>query len=147
MDMSELVIREFVMEDYDALIDLWEKAGLPYKPRGRDSIDKIREELGRGVAIFLVAEFEGELIGSVLGTHDGRKGWINRVAVAPDFQRKGIARRLVEQVEERLDKIGIEIVACLIEEWNKRSMKVFESLGYTRHPDVFYFSKRKHSDV
>jgi len=54
---------------------------------------------------------------------------------------------LVAKVEERPSESGIEIVACLVEDWNTESMKVFERLGYKRHQDVLYFSKRKNSEV
>ncbi len=144
---SDIVIREFCIGDYDALIILWNDAQLEYKPKGRDRRDKIESELERGNAIFLVAEINGKLAGSILGTHDGRKGWINRLAVAPEFRKQGIARRLVSEVEDRLSELGIEIMACLIEDWNTKSMQVFEKLGYKKHSDIIYFTKRKHLDV
>ena len=39
--------------------------------------------------------------------------------------------------------MGIEIVTCLIEDWNEESMTFFERIGYVRHSDVVYFSKRR----
>ncbi len=146
-NLLNLVIREFRMEDYDALIKLWNDAQLSYKPKGRDRRNKIEQELKRGNAIFLVAEINGKLAGSAFGTHDGRKGWINRLAVAPEFQKRGIARKLIAEVENRIYKLGIEIIACLIEDWNVKSMKVFEKSGYTKHPNILYFTKRKNPDV
>ncbi len=144
---DEITLREMRPEDYDAVIKLWEAAGLPYKPRGRDSRSAIEQQLRLPTAIYLVAELDGQIVGSVLGTHDGRKGWINRVAVHPDHRRKGIARRLVEAVERRCLELGIEIFAALIEDWNETSMKVFARLGYVKHDDIFYYSKRLHPDV
>ena len=143
----DIKIRNFKIEDYNSVIKLWESAGLPFKPKGRDSKVKIEEELKKGIAIFLLAETDNKIIGSVIGTHDGRKGWINRVAVDPEYQKSGIARKLVLEVEKKLDELGIDIIACLIEDWNDRSMKVFEKLGYIKHEDVFYFSKRKNKDI
>jgi len=87
------------------------------------------------------------LIGSIFGTHDGRKGWINRLAVDPAHQRQGIAARLVREVEDRLYERGIGIIACLVEDWNSISLQVFEKLGYTRHQDIIYFTKRKYPDI
>ena len=147
MDEPDITIRNFKIEDYDSLIELWKSAGLPYKPNGRDSKEKIKSELKKGVAIFLLAEMDNEIIGSVFGTHDGRKGWINRVAVHPQLRQKGVAKMLVSEVEKKLDELGIDIIACLIEDWNDRSMKVFEKLGYIKHNDVIYFSKRKSADT
>ncbi len=144
---GDVTIRELRPDDYDALIALWEDAGLPYKPKGRDSWEAIQRQLELPTAIYLVAELDGKMVGAVLGTHDGRKGWINRVAVHPDYRGRGIARRLVEAVERRCLELGIQIFAALIEDWNETSMKVFERLGYQKHEDIFYYSKRLDPDV
>ncbi len=143
----DITIRELRLADYNALITLWEEAGLPYKPEGRDSRDEIGRQIRQPTSIYLVAETDGAFIGSLLCTHDGRKGWINRLAVAPAYRRHGIARRLVEEAEKRLSALGIEIYACLVEDWNAASLEVFKRLGYQRHSDIIYFSKRKNSDV
>lgn len=140
-------LRELRIEDYDALIELWNEAKLRYRPKGRDRRDNIERELQQPSAVFLVVEKDGKLVGSIFGTHDGRRGWINRLAVSPSYRQQGIAAQLVKEVETRLDAMGIEIIACLVEDWNAVSMEVFQRLGYTRHSDVVYFSKRKHSDV
>lgn len=139
------LIRPYRISEYEAVVSLWKKVNLPFKPRGRDTRKNIEREISRtGTAIFLVAEIDQGIIGTVLGTHDGRKGWINRLAVHPDYRHRGIATELVSAIEKRLHKIGIHIIACLIEDPNRDSMKFFEKIGYIKHPDIFYFSKRKH---
>ncbi len=143
MNTEKVKIRPYTPDDYPAVTALWQEASLPYKPRGRDRAEKIAAEIQKDTAIFLVAESDGRIIGSVFGTHDGRKGWINRLAVAPTHRRQGIAAKLVRAVEKRLEALGIEIVACLIEEWNHLSMEVFQRLGYQPHRDIIYFTKRK----
>jgi ribosomal protein S18 acetylase RimI-like enzyme len=145
--LSDITIRNFRMEDYDPLISLWEKSGLPFKPEGRDKKEKIAHEIDHQNAIFLVAESSGEIVGSVFGTHEGRKGWINRLVVSPVCRRQGVAGKLVEEVERRLYELGIEIYACLVEDWNTVSMEVFRRLGYEYHQEVFYFSKRINPEV
>jgi ribosomal protein S18 acetylase RimI-like enzyme len=140
-------IRDFKTTDYDNMISLWKAAGLPYRPKGRDSRKKIEHELKFGCTVAAVADHEGELVGSVWGTHDGRKGWLNRLAVRPEFRNKGLARLLVEYVEKRLTELGIDIIGVLVEDWNKDSMEVFEKLGYVKHKDIFYYSKRKNDEV
>ena len=124
-----MTIREFHIEDYDALVTLWRETGLPYKPQGRDRRDRIEREIRGPNVTFLVAEVEDQLVGSVLATHDGRKGWINRLAVTPAFRFRGIAKKLVAEAENRLSSQGIEIVACLIEDWNVDSKRFFETIG------------------
>ena len=140
-------IRELTIDDYGALCALWEKAGLPFRPNGRDQRARIAREIEGPCSIFLAAEDEGELVGAILGTHDGRKGWINRLAISPRYRRQGIASELVAVVEERLSARGIEIFAGQIEDWNESSMTFFERLGYTRHDDIIYYTKRKNPEV
>jgi ribosomal protein S18 acetylase RimI-like enzyme len=145
--MPEIIIRALRIEDYEALITLWKEAKLPFKPEGRDRKEKIENELKQPMAIYLVAELDTKIIGSVFGTQDGRKGWINRVAVAPAYRRQGIAHRLIQEAEARITNLDIDVIACLIEDGNLSSMKVFESLGYSRNSKLLYFNKKKHKDA
>jgi ribosomal protein S18 acetylase RimI-like enzyme len=141
-----VTIREFLIEDYDRVMELWAEGGLPLKPRGRDSRENIAKQLRQPNVLFLVAE-EGEgrrVIGTVLATHDGRKGWINRLAVDAALRKRGIGARLVSEAERRLEELGMDILACLIEDDNTVSMAVFEKLGYKKHPEIIYFAKRKY---
>lgn len=144
---SNIKIRQFKLNDYDNLITLWAEAELPYRPNGRDSRAKIENELGFGCTVAVVAEREGKLIGSLWGTHDGRKGWLNRLAVAPEVRNQGIARLLVQKAEAKFNEVGIDIVGVLVEDWNQESMDVFEKLGYVKHKDIYYYSKRKDPEV
>jgi ribosomal protein S18 acetylase RimI-like enzyme len=145
--VEEVGIREMTLDDYDAVTRLWAEAGLPYRPLGRDRPDKIRVEMERGTAVFLVAEADDQLVGVVLGTHDGRRGWINRLAVAPAYRRHGIAGRLVREVQRRVEAMGIDIVAALIESDNDASLEFFRAMDYVHGRDVEYVSKRRSADT
>src|SRR5271157_2547459 len=118
MKSQNIIIREFCIDDYDSVISLWEEAGIHYKPNGRESRQRMEKEIKSGQAIFLVAVADKRIIGIVLGTHDGRKGWINRLAVTKEFRRRNIASKLVSTVETKLNGLGIEVIACLIEPEN-----------------------------
>jgi len=139
----KMMIRPMTLKDYDAVIRLWHEGEIPYRPEGRDSRTNIKKQLQQPNCSFLVAEVDTKIIGAIVGTHDERKGWINRLVVTPSYRKRGIGKRLVKEVEHHFSKAGIDIVACLIEEWNTTSMKVFEHLGYTKHNDILYYSKRK----
>ncbi len=75
------------VNDYDAIMDLWKAAGLTtIKPTGRDSRESFEQQMSRGIQA-VIGIYEGEqLIGLVMATHDTRKGWVNRLAVHPDFR-------------------------------------------------------------
>jgi ribosomal protein S18 acetylase RimI-like enzyme len=143
----EVTIREFRLEDYDAVLSLWTAAGLSFRPHGRDGRDRVVAELGRDTAVFLVAEIEGRVVGTVFGTHDGRKGWINRLAVAPELQRGGIARLLVTELESRFEALGLEITAALVETSNEASLRFLRALGYVHDPGIEYLSRRQSPDT
>jgi ribosomal protein S18 acetylase RimI-like enzyme len=146
---DSLRIREFRMEDYDRVMELWAEGGLPLKPEGRDSRGNIARQIRLSNVLFLVAEdvAAGRVVGTVLATHDGRKGWINRLAVDAGLRRRGTGARLVREAEQRLEAQGMDILACLIEDDNAVSMAVFEKLGYKKHPEIIYFAKRKFPGV
>jgi len=145
---SGLVIRDFRTEDYDRVMELWSAGGLPLKPQGRDSRENIARQIALANVRFLVAETgRGLVIGTVLATHDGRKGWINRLAVDEGSRRTGIGTRLVRAAEDWLESQGMDILACLIEGENAVSMAVFEKLGYKKHPEIIYFAKRRYPGI
>lgn len=123
-------VRPLRLSDYGAMVDLFRVCGLSPRSRGRDSRTAIARQLRANRTAYLGA-FDGtRLVGTVLGTHDMRKGWINRLAVHPDYRQRGIARRLVRACERALRKEGVEMFAALVEPENRTSENVFRKLGY-----------------
>ncbi len=143
----DITIRSYSQDDYDAVIALWNDVGLTHKPHGRDSCSSIEEELKLGKVLFYLAECEGSIIGTVFGTCDGRKGWINRLAVEHDYQNQHVGASLVRRVEDDLNKMGIGIISVLIDGMNEISHQVFSKLGYVRHDDIIYYVKKKQPDI
>ena len=128
--------------DYDALVDLWTAAGLTYHPAGRDARESILRQMALPNCRFMgVRGSQGELLGAVLATHEGRKGWINRLAVRPSSQRKGMASALVAACEEWLFSGGIPIVAALVEGDNLSSQALFDACAYEKDQTLVYFRK------
>jgi ribosomal protein S18 acetylase RimI-like enzyme len=139
----EYLIRHLDETDYDDIIRLWGDAGLPYKPHGRDSLDSLRKEFKRKETCYL-GMFEGDkMIGVIVGTSDGRKGWINRLAIDPDYRGRGLAGKLIFEAERFLYKFGLKVIAGLIENYNTPSMEAFIKAGYTCGRNILYFSKRE----
>jgi ribosomal protein S18 acetylase RimI-like enzyme len=135
-------IRNARVDDYDSIIKLWQCAGLPYEPEGRDSREAVARQIKRSRRLIFVAEAEeGALIGIVLGSHDGRRGFINRLAVDPAYRRHRIAQRLVRAAEEALKAEGIRVLGAMIEDRNAPSMALFKRLGYVARRDIIYFRK------
>lgn len=140
-------MRRLTLADYPELIKLWKRAGLPYKPRGRDSRGHIAREISANPDFFIGIFDRDLLVGAIVATHDGRKGWLNRVAVDPDYRRQGLARRLTLAGERALRRHGIRIFGLLIHSYNKASLALAQSLGYRLHRDIFYLSKRDSESI
>ena len=134
-------------DDYAAVVQLWEQAGLPIRLQGRDSREQVTRQLAAGTQTILGLRSNNGLVGVVLITHDGRKGWINRLAVHPDYRRQGLGLLLISEAERVLHDQGIQIIAALIEDWNTPSQALFEKAGYSFHSDIHYVTKRDRHDV
>jgi ribosomal protein S18 acetylase RimI-like enzyme len=140
-------IRKLTTNDYESIIKLWSKAGLPFKPKGRDSREAIEAQIVANPEFFLGTFQDNNLIGTVVLSCDLRKGWINRLAVDPDYRHRGIAQDLIAESEKILRKCGVRIFCVLIEEYNDESKKLFKKCGYVEQHDVIYFTKRDSDDV
>jgi N-acetylglutamate synthase len=142
-----VALRCLTIDDHAAILALWQRAGLhSIRPEGRDSRSEFEKQFAGGqIAIGL--EEDGRLIGVVIVTNDTRKGWINRLAIDPDYQRNGYGEQLVHAAEDALHEAGIHLIAAFIEEGNVASLALFEKLGYAAHPKIVYVSKRDSADV
>ncbi|HOX27776.1 MAG TPA: GNAT family N-acetyltransferase [bacterium] len=138
-----MIIRTMKPEDYEPVIAIWESAGLLIEREGRESRDSIIKQLSLAEGLMLVAEDDGKPVGVVIGSHDNRKGWINRLAVSPEKQHAGVATALVKAVEAKFKSIGMNVIGLLMIDDNEKSAALFKSLGYVRHEDIVYYSKRE----
>lgn len=138
-----IVIRELTVDELALLGPLWECAGLSYRPTGRDTLKNLSVQWQHNAHGF-IGSFDGnQLIGAVLATHDGRRGWINRLAVHPKYQGQGLGQLLIAAAEQTLKASGLRIIAALIEDDNAASRALFAKTGYEFMPEVLYYSKRE----
>ncbi|UCC44943.1 MAG: GNAT family N-acetyltransferase [Candidatus Zixiibacteriota bacterium] len=139
-------IRRLSIDDFERIIKVWADAGLPTKPRGRDSRAKIEKEMANpSVAYFGL--FDGEvMIGVGIANYDGRRGWVNRVAIDPDYRGRRLAGKIIKACEEFLYDAGAIIICALIEEVNAPSNACFSNTGYVVEPDIIYWTKRNSPD-
>ena len=145
--MSNQLPVRLSVDEYDEICALWNIAGLPTRPIGRDSQQAFQTQLDSGNQMaFGIRNAESQLIGVVLATHDSRKGWINRLAIHPDYQRQGFAAQLIETCEAHFKQLGILLTAALVEAENVASLALFQREGYHLHRDVFYLSKRENDE-
>jgi len=150
MDKSEqieITIRKATKQDIDTILKIWRKAELTHKPKGRDTEYSLHSQLQLPQIRVFIAAIEGKDVATIMVTHDGRKGWLNRLAVLKIYRNKGIAQKLIAHSEKWLASQGLKIYATLIDDPNDPSMNLFIKAGYTKHNDIIYFTKKLHPEV
>ncbi len=140
-------LRRPTIDDYDDLVRVWANAGLPFKPEGRDCRNRIEKEMQRADSAFYGLFEDERLVAVGLASYDGRKGWIQRVAVGPDQRGRGLGGEIIAACEEFLKSLDAEVISCLIEDLNYPSISVFRNAGYSCWGNILYFSKRDSSDA
>ena len=144
---SQPVLVTLEVADYPAILGLWQRAGLSVRPHGRDSQAAFARQMSWGTQRVVGFRADSELVAVAVLTHDGRKGWINRLAVDPNYRRMGLASMLVKEAERWFTQdLGLEIWAALIEQENVASQVLFDRLSY-RSLDLQYVSKRVREDA
>jgi ribosomal protein S18 acetylase RimI-like enzyme len=134
-------IREFRdPEDYPAVYNLWQNAGPGIHLRRSDQPEEIARKLERDPDLFLLAELDGELIGSVLGGFDGRRGMMYHLAVANPFRQQGVASMLVDELERRLRAKGCIRYYLLVTTDNDTAIRFYERRGWERM-DLYAYAK------
>jgi ribosomal protein S18 acetylase RimI-like enzyme len=126
--VGRLSIRECRLQDVEAVLELWRQAEAT--PGVTDTADDLRRVIRDAPGVVLVAEVESQLVGSIIGTFDGWRGNIYRLAVHPEHRRQGIARALVAEVEKRLAQQGARRITALVEKDRPWAMTFWEAVGY-----------------
>ena len=145
-------IRLAKIEDYDAMIGLWNST--EQSKRALNPVDDSREGIERYLkrnpaTCFVASKNDGtqELAGVILAGHDGRRGIVHHLCVHPDHRRQGIARALVQRAEDALRNEGISKVFGLVFRDNAAANAFWENRGYTLRTNLNYRNKSIHGDV
>ena len=134
-------IRKMQITDYDKIHALWMSCpgvGLNNLDDSRDGIDKF---IKRNPDTCFVAENNAELVGAIMAGNDGRRGYIYHTAVNPKYRNQGIARQLVNNAMQALERCGINKVALVVFEKNEGGNAFWEKLGFTVREDLVYRNK------
>ncbi|MEO0408158.1 MAG: GNAT family acetyltransferase [Cyanobacteria bacterium P01_A01_bin.135] len=129
-----MLIRPFQLEDEPAVVALWQRVGLtrPWNDPHKD----IQRKLTVQPEWFLIGIVRGQVMASVMAGYDGHRGWINYLAVAPEYQGAGHGRELMRQAEARLLAAGCPKVSLQIREDNLQAIAFYERLGFAQDAAV-----------
>ena len=136
----DYTIRELATSDYDALYAFWQQTpniGLS----SADSRQAISAFLERKPGLSYAAVRKGEIVGSVLAGHDGRRGYLYHLAVMPEHRRNSIARRLVEAALSRIREAGIQKCHLMIFRENEVGKQIWRRLGWELRKDIDIMSR------
>ncbi len=121
-------LRAYQNDDWQALIDLWQRV-FPDDPPHNDPSQVISAKRAVDDLIFVALE-EDSIVGAVMAGYDGHRGWLYAVAVDHPHRRHGIARRLVAHALDALRQLGCIKVNLQIRSDNAQVVAFYESLGF-----------------
>lgn len=130
-----VTIATYAEPHFDGVDRLWREAFSDDAPRNTAAI-AIPQKLQFQPELFLVALDEGEVAGSLMAGYDGHRGWISRVAVKHSCRRRGIARAMFEEIEQRLAALDCPKVNLQVITSNATVVPLYERLGYLVEPRI-----------
>lgn len=117
-------------EDYPAVLDLWNNAGPGIHVRRSDTPAEILKKTQRDPDLFLVAEQQGKIIGSVIGGFDGRRGLVYHLAVVESQRKQGLGQALMAELEARLHAKGCLRCYLLVTKDNEAAIRFYQASGW-----------------
>ncbi len=129
-----MLIRAFQPSDEPAVIALWQACDL-IRPWNNPQLD-IRRKLAVQPAMFLVAEADQRVMGTVMAGYEGHRGWINDLAVCPTKRLQGVGRQLMQAAESALKAAGCPKINLQVRDGNDAVLAFYERLGYDVDPVV-----------
>lgn len=132
-------IRAFQANDEAAVVALWRACDLtrPWNDPHKDIARKLRAQ----PELFLVGQWQGQIIASAMFGYEGHRGWLNYLAVLPEHQRKGHAKALMAHGEALLLALGCPKINLQVRASNAQVLAFYQSLGY-RDDEVLSMGKR-----
>ena len=138
MSAESVAIRDMTVDDYDAVMALWNSAS---GVRAQESRDELVRILARNPGLSCVATRGGELAAAVLCCHDGRRGYLYHLAVADKYQRQGLARRLVDRCLAGLQAEGIARCTIFLISDNESGERFWRQTGWRERTDLKAFAR------
>lgn len=137
--MTDYHIREMKIEDYPQVYDLWMGIqGFGIRSID-DSFEGIRRFLKRNPTTSVVAASQGEIVGSILCGHDGRRGCLYHVCVREDFRKQGIGKAMAVSAMKALQAEQITKVCLIAFTDNAIGNQFWKSVGWTFRQDLNYY--------
>ena len=141
--MSDIVIRKYRTDDRNDVIELWSKCDL-IAPQNNPKRD-IERKLKVNPEWFLIGELSGRIIATCMAGYEGHRGWINYLAVLPQYQRQGFATQMMQEAEKILRIAGCPKINLQIRSSNTGVIEFYKAIGF-KADDVVSMGKRLEHD-
>ena len=139
--MADWQIREYLHpQDYSVVSHLWQTCGGGVKYGRSDSEAEIQKKVLRDPDLFLVATIDDQIIASIIGGYDGRRGMAYHLAVAEQYRGLGVARDLMQELEKRLVGKGCVKAYLMINPEHPDLLDYYAKLGW-QQMNVFICAK------
>jgi len=137
--VTDINYRNMQIDDYETVVDLWRGCeGLSI--RDADSRAGVERYLARNPGLSFVAEQGTRIVGSLMAGHDGKRGYIQHLAVAGSARRQGIASGLVARCVDALKAAGIEKSHVHVLKHNPDGNAYWSKLGWRQRSEVVMYS-------
>jgi ribosomal protein S18 acetylase RimI-like enzyme len=124
---SEFEFRPLVPLDYDQVVALWRRCDGVEVAKGDDR-ESFTRYLERNLSY--VAIRAGAIVGATLCGHDGRRGLVYHLAVAPEYRGQGIGKKILKMGLDGLHECGIARVIILVSSENSLGQEFWISRGF-----------------
>jgi ribosomal protein S18 acetylase RimI-like enzyme len=111
-----LVISDLSPDEIPAAIAIWKEAGL-LRLWNDPRVDAALALRHAGSTI-LAARREVKLVATVMVGHDGHRGWVYYLAVAPAFRRQGVGPMLLRSAEQWCRARGVPKLQLMVRSEN-----------------------------
>jgi len=123
-----LFVRNFEVEDAGVVVDIL-KLNSQYGFPAVDGPEAMKRVKACSIAVFLVCEIDGKVVGVVRGNYDGSRAIIHQLSVHPKYQRRGIGTALVKEIVKRFQERGAPTVSATVTD---ESLGFWQKMGFKK---------------
>ncbi|MEU8240548.1 GNAT family N-acetyltransferase [Actinoplanes missouriensis] len=124
-----MILRPARAGELSRVLEFWASAA-ENDNRPVDTLAAVHALVARDPSALIVADDEGEIVGTVIAGWDGWRCHLYRLAVAPGRRREGIGGRLIAAAEERFRELGGTRADAMVLDDNTTAHGIWAARGY-----------------
>ena len=132
-------IREMTINDFPAVLNLWQQTKyITLNECDTEAGIDLYLRRNPGLCFIAIDNQSGQLVAAMLCGHDGRRGMLRHLAVAPSHRGLGLSRQLVKKALDGLAAAGIGKCNIFVEDDNLPGLAYWQHIGWLKLDDTFY---------